>query len=154
MLELRLSRSAHVVVLDEDLAGRAFVLFPLPHLDLQNPLTAGVTLRLPGSVDDEGRYWQIDTPGGTETLLVIASTEPLADVMAAIAAVPRSGEEPPELTDELRGRLRGIGSLAGPDSVGPAAGRGRIAELADVLAARAGEDPGLWTWTVQLHNRD
>ncbi|MGD8377864.1 MAG: protein kinase, partial [Acidobacteriota bacterium] len=59
MLELRLSRSAHVVVLDEDLAGRAFVLFPLPHLDLQNPLTAGVTLRLPGSVEGEGRYWQI-----------------------------------------------------------------------------------------------
>lgn len=154
MLELKLGRAAHVVVLDEDLAGHAFVLFPLPQFELQNPLPPGVTLRLPGTVEGEERYWQIDTAGGTETLLVIASIEPLADVMSAIAAIPRTGEDPPRVTAELRGHLRGIGSLAGPDPGAPPAGTGRIAGLAEELAARSGDDPGLWIWTVQLHNRE
>ena len=98
-LEVESESAMHLYVLNEDAMGGRFVLFPLPNLDLDNPLAAGEVHRIPGTATagsddlavDVEKYWEVTSRGGRETLLVIASTKPLVSFEEELAAVPLAG---------------------------------------------------------------
>jgi hypothetical protein len=113
-LEISGSRSMHVYVLNQDEAGRAYLLFPLPGLEIQNPLRAGAQHRLPGPVNGRPNYWNVTSAGGDEWLLVVASRKPLPDVEREIADLPVAGSAGGVALDDsgLVITLRGIGGLS------------------------------------------
>ena len=78
-------------VINEDERGRAYALFPLPNLDLQNPLAAGRTPVIPGTLGGSSRSWVVDTAGGREHLLLLASPDRLVEVEAGLSLRERGG---------------------------------------------------------------
>jgi len=78
-LTLRLSRSAHVYVLNRDAEGHTVVLFPMQGGGMTNPLPAGRPIVLPGVVEGERKGWAFSPIAGAEDFLVIASDEPLSE---------------------------------------------------------------------------
>ena len=116
-LTARLSAPTHVYVVDEDEAGKAFLLFPLARDPQTNPLPANQAVRVPASYN-----WKVDSVGGREHLLVFASPTPLAAFDEAFSRLPAptvSGQAdaaqplPPEVLEHLRG----VGKLAPATSV-------------------------------------
>ncbi len=149
-LEIEGSREMHVYVLNEDQAGEAFVLFPLPDLDVDNPLPGRVVHRLPGAVSGADRYWEVSSAGGRETFLVIASMEPLTETEADFADVPRAGEAVPvELSQTA---LRGIGGLVGDGPPGEQTSSPPLSAISRSLSGRAATTSGIWLWEIQLNN--
>lgn len=149
-LELSPSDESHVYVFDEDERGAFFVLFPLPGFEPRNPLAGGATHVLPGTSGGVERAWVVTSAGGTETLLVVRSREPLAELEELCAQLPAAseGREPQaahELDHVASARvLRGIGgtaALARTPSLERSGAR-RLDALADELRVhpRAGVD--------------
>jgi hypothetical protein len=144
-LEVSGSQPIHAYVLNEDRFGRRHRLFPLDGLVLANPLEPGVRHRLPGALQAEttgdgtdlNRYWQVDTGGGEETLMLIASGRPLANLEARLAEISPTGQtaEPEE------GQLRGIGRVV----PGPG-GRPELSleDLRAELEDEHGKDVEIW----------
>jgi eukaryotic-like serine/threonine-protein kinase len=147
-LELQSSRGVYVYVVNDDDSGMPIRCFPLPGLDLGNPLPGRERLRLPGRADGQRNYWTI-TPGGQgrETFLLVASPEPLPDVekvLETLRVPARAGAgkvEEAERTALLEGLTRGAGGVE-PAKVGAAISTGR---LADVVAAPR-QDVGSPDW--------
>lgn len=71
-LHLTLTDRRYVYVINEDLAGAQYLLFPLATSTLKNPLDAG-SYRLPDSALD----WRITSRGGREHFFVLLSDEPI-----------------------------------------------------------------------------
>lgn len=150
-LEVRGSQPLHVYVLNEDAAGRRHRLFPLESLVLGNPLAAGVEHRLPGSIkpeessdpNDTDRYWEVTTGGGEETVMLIASTEPLEGFEERILGIAPASE-----TMERGERLfRGIDGL----SPGPTTRQKlSLEELRAEL--EKGHEGELEIWQIRLMN--
>jgi len=141
----------HVYVVDEDQHGNAFVLFPVPGVDLRNPLAPGVSHRLPGSRRGSPIEWQVSSAGGQETILVVASRQPLPALEQELSRVARAAS-PRARADALpSGTWRGIGRLTEPAPVNRKDGAGvsrRIEiALADSTAARE-----TWLWKIELEN--
>jgi hypothetical protein len=134
-LEITGTQDMHVYVLNEDAAGEFFVLFPVDG-SLQNPLVAGAAHRLPS----RNRFWEVSSAGGAETLLVLASCQPLADVEQVIRSMPQSRD--PGLLAE-----RGLGNLVEDEAM-----PGGLATLAQDYAARAGKAKDLWVWEMQFRS--
>lgn len=158
-LELEGTKPLHAYVLNEDNQGRRYVLFPLPDLELANPISPGVQHRIPGRIATAGGtappeelYWTVTSRGGEETLLVIASVDPLEELEEEISTLPRAGSViAAEVADERFNEvLRGIGGLSpAPDAPSEEA-RSSLATLAGQLtAAGAG---GLEVWGIRLQN--
>ncbi len=83
-LRLRTSRAAYVYVLNEDAAGNATVLFPLPG-ETGNPVHGGDTLTLPGG-DHSTLAWEVTADSAREEFVVIAALTPPAELDAQLAA--------------------------------------------------------------------
>lgn len=151
-LELQSSTDLHVYVLNEDERGAVFVLFPLPDLDLQNPLSSGVRHRLPGTMNGDASYWDVTSVGGREVLLVIASRGPLDYLESELARLPRARSGAvPELADpSLVPKLRGIGGLSRPEPQGESSAP--TGDVARQMVIRAGSRGDIWIWQLQLSN--
>lgn len=153
-LKVRPSTRAYVYVLDEDEAGRVYILFPSPDLDLKNPLTGDAAHRLPGSLNGKQVNWGVSSAAGRENITVLASTEALAELEHELARFPHASlGRPAEVRPESVLVLRGIGSLV----TKPTAPTGQVASRVESvirrsLAGRAEDASDLWTWQIQLEN--
>lgn len=153
-LEVRASRELNVYVFNEDARGNAFALFPLPGFELQNPLPANATHELPGLRNGSWVRWQVDSAGGRERLIVLASPEPLIGFEAEMArlARPRSNAAALPVPEQARVRLRGIGSLVETDEPGPSGSAESLFEMARELAAGPEMVEGVWLREIELDN--
>jgi hypothetical protein len=142
-------------VVNEDEAGHAYALFPLPGLTEQNPLARGTRHVLPGARTGtaESISWVVDSPGGREHLVVLASPTRLTDFEAEMNALMRPGESAVPLSDTARVRLRGIGGLAASKPAPPTPGdAARIFAMAERLASRSEVAQGVWMRQIELAN--
>jgi len=151
-LEFEARAPIHVYVANEDEAGAIFTLFPVPGLDLENPLPPG-RHRLPGTIDGAANDWQVTSVGGAETFLVMASPEPVAEIEERLAAWAAASPDRSVSTSEDSGpTVRGVGSMT---AAPPAANAGaRLAELQQHLSALEGRDRMLWSQRFVLHSAD
>lgn len=140
-LELLGSRPVHAYVLNEDARGDAFLLFPAG-LDVVNPLPRRKRVQLPGSRDAVPQYWIVTSTGGVESILVIVSRDPLPQIEAAVAGLPRAGpKEGPAYAQlepgTVRRVLRGIGGMGPSTSTTGEQARDRLSELVNLLPEEA-----------------
>jgi predicted Zn-dependent protease len=150
-LEITGSKAMHVYVLNQDEAGRAFLLYPLPRLDKQNPLSGGVQHRLPGPVSGQPNYWQVDQAGGDEWILVAAGRKPIAELERQIADLPMAGSEVGiELSDsDVIGTIRGISGLA-PRPGEADNSNGPLSDISEQFADRTTRSSDVWVWEMRL----
>jgi hypothetical protein len=146
--ELDLSHKAYVYILNKDSFDRQYLLFPVDGLEISNPVPPGTDVRLPEDNEDAG--WIVDTAGGEETLLIVASRKPVPFAEELIAGLEQPGNgDPIPLHADIATRLRGIGGLSRPD---PTAGDSRIDELRSSVSIDAGEQDGVRVWEYKLRN--
>jgi hypothetical protein len=156
-LEFQASAPVHVYVVNEDERGRSYALFPLPGLEPGNPIPASKTVVLPGSRDGRSLAWEVDSAGGREHLLVLASPTRLIEFEAELAGLARAGQMAVPLPESAKARLRGIGGLAtglegpgdGPSDTGSAT---RLFAMARRLAGGAEVVSGVWLRQIELAN--
>jgi len=151
-LEVKASIPLHVYVIDEDEAGHAYALFPLPGLAPGNPLPPGVTHRLPGSRDGNELSWTVDTAGGREHIMIVASPDRLVEFEAEMNALARPGQMAVPIPDQAKVKLRGIGGLESAPALRPGASAGRLFEMAERLAVRSETVTGVWMRRIDLEN--
>jgi serine/threonine protein kinase len=148
------TRPLHFYVLNEDAAGALFLLFPVPGLDLLNPLAPGVRHRLPGPRSGIAQDWQVTSAGGSEWVLAIAASEAIPALDRELAgfapADPERGIVYPELRPESLEGLRGIGGMAESRSANARRSASRLADLARQLAGSKSETT--WIRLFELHN--
>ncbi|HKQ18570.1 MAG TPA: DUF4384 domain-containing protein, partial [Candidatus Eisenbacteria bacterium] len=146
--------SMHTYVFNKDVAGRAYVLFPIPGVLPTNPLSAGVRYRLPGQMGDSTLYWTVTSVGGRESIVAIAARAPLDEVEQLIAQVPSASTDRPVQrgTESTRPRnLRGIGGLVKRGTVSEETRR-RLDEMVRVLTERAKAKGDVWVWETEFEN--
>ena len=151
-LDIESSDALHVYVLNHDLEGNTFTLFPRPDCDLKNPLAPG-RHRLPGRRISDGTPldWQVDSAGGREQILIVASRTPLDFVEGAIARMP-AGRQYAELPHEDALRLRGMGGVAPRPSEEPPPDAARLFEDIKRLADTGERATGIWIRQIDLEN--
>jgi len=110
--EFRADRALWFYILNEDEAGNSYLLFPLRQGTLQNPLSRNTTYRLPGRVGAKDVNWQLDSPGGRERIIVVASPAEITELERAADTNGRLGY--PTLDRKLV--LRSFGLLVEEDS--------------------------------------
>ena len=151
-LEFTASKPLHVYVINEDDAGHAYSLFPLPGLEPGNPLPADELLLLPGSRGGKPISWAVNSAGGREHLMILASPTRLVEFEAAMNGLARAGEDAVPIPETAKSHLRGIGGLA----QGPANSTGTSAislfEMAQELASRTEVVNGVWLRRVELES--
>jgi hypothetical protein len=146
-LEVEATAPLYTYVVNEDEFGNAYLLYPLPELDSQNPLAAGATHRLPGPLQGEEVFWDVTSAGGTETILVVAAKEPQEELEALLASLGNSVDRGPiPLGGETTVRLRGLGGLSRPSTQ---AGQSTITGNVLVTASRSSD---VWMWEMKLIN--
>ena len=155
-LEIEGTADMYIYILNEDAAGQALVLFPLPGIDLQNPLPAGLMHRLPGSLDGEERYWEVTSGGGEETILLVASAHPLKTLQKQMSSLPKAGQSMGfEISSEaIIPELRGIGGLTFRADEGGGSPRNALSRFLAELSAQGSTQAGIWFWQIQLHNSE
>ena len=126
--------------------GRAYVLFPIPDASLQNPLP-------PGRHSLPGTAWEVDSAGGRESILIVASRQPLLDLENELGSVKRASVDgPAEVSATVVATLRGIGSVARkeppPTDAGNAPG---VAEAVKRLSRQAASG-SVWIREIVLEN--
>jgi hypothetical protein len=155
-LRLEGSEPLNLYVLDEDEAGKLFVLFPIAGLDATNPLEGGVAHRIPGTRAGVAQDWEVTSAGGKEWILVIASRSPLPALESEIATMPAAEAGRPlefgELAPQALDGMRGIGRMGESRSAAARAVESRLAELARRLPAAAADPSGIWVRLFELHN--
>jgi hypothetical protein len=151
-LEFKASAELHVYVVNEDEAGHSYALFPLPELDQQNPLRPEVVHVLPGARAGTPLSWTVDSPGGREHLLVLASPERLVEYEAEMSTLARPGQTAVSLPEAARIRLRGLGRLSESPAASTTPSAGRLFEMAERLAAGSEVVAGVWMRRIELEN--
>ena len=153
-LRFRASRPLFVYVINEDEEGRAHALFPLPDFDLENPLPGDRSHELPGTRNGRPVSWVVDSPGGHEYLLILASPERLAEFETEMAALPpvQPGQVALPLSDQAKLHLRGIGSWTERPAAAPEGTAGRLFEMARQLADESEVARGVWVRRIELEN--
>ncbi len=152
-LKIEGSQPMHLYVINEDAAGDAFLLFPLPDLDVQNPLASRRSYRLPGGLQGAPGFWEVSSAGGQETIVAVASTRPIEEVRRFIGGLRAAAVGAPAPPGEQAAlSLRGIGVVT-TDTTGTGAGSKRpLAALFEDLNRRAAQDGTLWVYQVRLGN--
>lgn len=112
-VHLETSRPAYVYVLLFDSDGRASQLFPDPKIEQPGFVEAGRRIPIPNS---DLWFWLDERPG-TETVYVLASEEPLADIRDLLAKMNKAGEtERKRVSGRIKERIeiveRGVGGVA------------------------------------------
>ena len=152
-LDFQASAPVHVYVINEDEAGHSYALFPLPGFEPKNPLSPATRHMLPGVLDGRQRSWTVDSPGGREHLLVLASPTRLVEFEAEMNALARPGQTAVSLPESARVRLRGLGGLSDvPSSVSDGASAGRLFEMAQKLADGEEVAHGVWMRRIEIEN--
>jgi hypothetical protein len=153
-LEVEASKDLYVYVINEDEAGHAYALFPLPDLDLRNPLPAGRSHTLPGTRGGKQNAWNVTTAGGREHLLIVASPERLVEFEAEMAALPRprAGATAMAIPEGALVHLRGLGGLSEVASEVERGSADRLFEMADELATTTERVEGAWVRRIELEN--
>jgi hypothetical protein len=154
-LLLRGTDSMYVYVLNEDTQGEVFCLYPVGGLEPGNPLTGRMEHRLPGDLGDETFYWTVTSAGGRESIVAIGSREPLPDLEAAIAEVPRARRgRPLQFAKVNPMALRNLRGISGAEPMTPPAGeaRRRLEASLAALRERAEETGQIWVWSIELAN--
>ncbi len=151
-LEFEASQDVYLYVINEDEAGHAYALFPLPDIAPKNPLPAGTSHTIPEKIS-----WRVDTPGGREHLLVLASPERLIEFEAEMnkLARPRLDGRPVQavgLSEQARVHLRGIGGLVDTPEEVPTGSAQRLFEMAGRLASDREVVEGVWLRQIELEN--
>ncbi|HVS62299.1 MAG TPA: protein kinase [Thermoanaerobaculia bacterium] len=150
-LEVVAEREVHLYVLNQDLAGELFVLFPLEGVPPENPLPPGRAHRLPGSRDGMPLDWQVTSAGGTESFLFVISEHRLDELEAELASVESAalgrraehgGADGPV--------LRGVGGLAAARASG--SGEDRLGALSRWLQGLRAEGAPVWVERIDLSN--
>ncbi len=143
-LEFEAAEPVHAWVVNEDLDGNVFLLFPIAGLELANPLPGDRSHRLPGRIGGVPQYWQVTSAGGRERFLVIASRHPLPELERELAELTAAGSE-------TAGVHRGVGGIA----PAPPAGGGRrdaLDTLVEHLDADRQRDGSVWVRQLELVN--
>jgi hypothetical protein len=152
--EIEGSVEMSVYVLNEDARGRVFVLFPVPGLDPTNPLPPRIVHRLPGRLGGEAASWQVTSVGGRETILIIASREPLRELEKEISGFPQALPGAPVGYAELSGKtvrsLRGMGGILTTGS--PKAGRDSLSDALLKVAGGKGKGSSIWISRYEFEN--
>ena len=155
-LKLRATRDVFVYVVNEDEAGEANLLFPLPGQTVTNPLPAGREHRLPGIVDGDEMAWTVTSSGGAEHFLLFVSPTRLEDVEKGLLAdLPPASKDRriagARLSEASLGELRGLGGLAAVQPA-PGAQKGRLSQIAERLSAASEQVSGVWVRQVTFEN--
>jgi hypothetical protein len=149
-------RDLHLYVLNQDLTGELFVLFPLDGVPPGNPLVAGNSYRLPGTRDGVPLDWRVTSAGGTESFLFIASERQLVDLEAELRSItaaslghPSAAGNEGDVGDGVV--LRGVGGLSvARKGVGPSADR--LDDLTKRLEQLRDEGKPVWVERIDLEN--
>ncbi|MEE4273863.1 MAG: serine/threonine-protein kinase [Thermoanaerobaculales bacterium] len=149
-LEIEAEAPVHVYVANEDETGAVYTLFPIPGLDLANPLPPG-RHRLPGPVGGAVNDWLVTSSGGAETFLLVAASRSVPEIEERIAAwVAASASHAVSTVASEAPTLRGVGGLAQPP--GSPGDGARLEELESHLAAMEPDGTALWTHTIVLNS--
>ena len=137
-LQFRSNRPAYVYVFNDDGSGNMGVLFPLAGIEPANPLVADTLYRLPGRRDGKALTWQVSSAADRDEFVVIAATQPQADLERAIAGWQRAGA--------ATGATRGVLGLApAPDNAEVASAP--LRDMLDRLESRSGDAVRHWHYT-------
>ena len=148
-LEIEAKAPVHIYVANEDETGAVFTLFPVPGLDLENPLPPGLH-RLPGTIDGAANDWQVTSAGGAETFLVVAAHEPVVELEQRLAGwTTASADRTVSWSPEDGSTLRGVGGLTASSVIGDGA---RLSELQEQLSELEGHERPLWSRRFVLHS--
>jgi serine/threonine protein kinase len=150
--EFKASAPLYVYIINEDEAGHAYALFPIPGLDQENPLPANATHLLPGKREGKNLSWAVDSPGGREHLMVLASPERLVEFENEMKGLARPGEIAVALPERAMISLRGIGSLSESPIANQQRSAGRLFEMAHEMAATSEVVHGVWMRRIDLEN--
>jgi hypothetical protein len=144
VLGIEASRPLHVYVISQDETGEAHLLFPMEGCRV-NPIPAGHHV-LPGRCSGEEATWEIDSAGGREHFLLMASPVRLAKVEAKLADMAR----PEWASAETE---RGVGKVAkAPSEPAGRVGFRELESLAQAEAAPKARAEGLWFQEIVLEN--
>jgi hypothetical protein len=102
--------------------------------------------------------WQVTSSGsGTETVLVIASPEPRAELEREIAAFPAARVGAPirygRLSERTLDALRGFGGLVERKAIPVGNSRRRLTPLIRRLMQEPRVSGVPWVWLIELRNR-
>jgi len=149
-LEIEAETPVHVYIANEDETGAIFTLFPVPGLDIENPIPAGLH-RLPGTIGGTANDWQVTSAGGAETFLVVAASEPVAEIERRIAEwAVASADRVVNTNLEDGPTLRGVGGLsAAPGATGEGV---RLSELQGQLSKIEKGGQTLWSRRIVLNS--
>jgi serine/threonine-protein kinase len=148
-LEIEGNREMYVYILNSDQLGKQYVLFPLPDLELKNPLAPEQVHRLPGASGHDDHYWGVSSAGGEETFLVIASRKPLDQLERRLESVPRAMAGTAfELDSDAIQNLRGIGGLVSE----PRSNEQPLSGLYSDLTREGAQSKGIRVWQTRLNN--
>ena len=150
-LNFHASKELYVYVLNEDLQGNRYVLFPLRGGALQNPVPADQVHRLPGAVDGQEMDWTVSSVGQTEHFYVIASLKPRRELEESIADQSLALAYPKLETREVAALVRGIGGLDTAQQKAIIRENQPLEGFIDTLRSAAVEN-GLWIEHITLEN--
>jgi tRNA A-37 threonylcarbamoyl transferase component Bud32 len=150
-LNFRADEDVHVYVLNEDLAGNRYLLFPLRSGGLQNPLPADQVHRLPGSLGGQAKDWTVNSTGETEHFYIIASAKRQRELEETLGKQDLALAYPELGAREVAALVRGIGGLAKADQKAVARNHRRLETVIDTLRAAAVEN-GVWIEHLALEN--
>jgi len=151
-LEIRGTKRMHVYVLEEDDVGNNFVLFPAA-TDIRNPLSARARHRLPGKIEEKEQSWVVTSLGNRETVMIIASRQPLEKLEAAIVSMKRASPERVAYGPESPGQqdqVRGFGGMSDDPSLGEQDSSSTLAGVANLLATLTSDRSGVWFQKIEL----
>lgn len=158
-LEVTLDREASVYVFNESDAGEFYLLFPLPGMNITNPLPAG-SHRLPGRRGRSPMYWTVNSDGGGgEKILILATCDGILQIDEIVKNAPRASETEaivyPRIPAHVRNAvMRGIGGLATGDAESGGAARrgGRLDSLVREIEDSRGATREPWCRLIELKN--
>jgi len=150
-LEVEADEEVHLYILNADRNGQLFVLFPLPGMDTDNPLSPG-RHRLPGRQHGVSQDWKVTSEGGTETFLVVASRVRLGELERDLGVLRTATDGSPSHRSDPESQelLRGIGELA--DSASPSRENAVADEIYESMSARQEREGDVWVRRFDLLN--
>ena len=149
--QIRANRTAHLYILLLSSQGEASQLFPMPGINMVNPLPANAVVTIPDP--SSGAVYGLDAVTGKEHIQILASTEPLGDVeqrLAQLQGAPAAGAAQPSseqllssigdlLCDGDAERTRGIVLTKSSAKCGDVTTRGIQLEQAPAAGRTAGQ---------------
>ncbi len=135
-VQIETNRPTHIYVLIFDSHGRASQLFPDPKIETPGFVEGGRKIAVP---DKDLWYW-LDERSGTETIYVLASEEPMADIRGLLSKMAKAGDaERKRLSGEIKQQIqiveRGVGGMAKGKTVSYPMSDGRhIQKVTEVVA--------------------